>query len=115
MAALSKPRARKAFRSRNRPSSTPWRLWGRPAPGCFTALINHSQASAAQSHLGNAAFTMAAGTAISTTPTGVEAGASGGAVSITTGTLAADSSGATSLATNIGDFTLGQLSTTGQG
>ncbi len=78
--------------------------------GGFTATINDAGAASANRSAGKAAFTMAAGTSISTVPTTAVAA---GAISITTGTLAADSTGATSLAANVGDITLAALNSSG--
>jgi filamentous hemagglutinin family protein len=80
--------------------------------GGFTATIDDTNAISADRAPGQAAFTMAANTSISTMPTSA---GNGGAVSITTGTLAADSTGPTSLAANIGNITLAAITTSGLG
>jgi filamentous hemagglutinin family protein len=71
--------------------------------GSFTATFNDGGATAANRDPGAATFTMASGTTISAR----------GGITIQGGTLAADSSGATSIAANTGDITLAGLSTRG--
>jgi filamentous hemagglutinin family protein len=71
--------------------------------GAFDATINDSGATSANRDPGAAAFTMAGGTTI-TAP---------GGISIQGGTLAADSSGATSIDVNTGDISLQNLNSSG--
>jgi hypothetical protein len=69
--------------------------------GSFSATFNDGGAIAANRDPGAATFTMASGTTITAR----------GGISIQGGTLAADSSGATSIAANTGDITVAGLST----
>jgi filamentous hemagglutinin family protein len=71
--------------------------------GSFSATFNDGGATAANRDPGAATFTMASGTTITAR----------GGISIQGGILAADSSGATSIAANTGDISLAGLSTRG--
>jgi filamentous hemagglutinin family protein len=71
--------------------------------GSFSATFNDVGATAANRDPGAASFTMASGTTITAR----------GGITIQGGTLAADSSGATSIAANTGDISLAGLSTRG--
>ncbi|MDB5811119.1 MAG: hypothetical protein JWN94_3241, partial [Betaproteobacteria bacterium] len=72
--------------------------------GAFSATVNDGAATAAQRDAGAAQFFMASGSAIT--------GASQG-VTISSGALASDSTGATSVLANTGNITLGAITTSG--